>query len=187
MYACQAWIHILMGNTEFAELSLKQADRLKSQADAPVPFQLSGYCRSKLEYQLYRLGQTIKDGHQNGSSEYRKLAIKSGRRLSKIAQKVAQHRTEAYKLRGVYCWLIKEPGKAFTWWTKAIEEGKRLGARLELARVYFEVGKRLREPHRKSTKLNGLEAETYLEQAGVMFEEMNLPWDLDKLSLLTRG
>lgn len=187
LYACQAWIHILMGNIEFAEISLKQADQLKSQADAPVPFQLSSYCRSRGEYQLDRLKQSIKDGHKKGSPEYRKLAAKSGKRLSKIARKVAQHRTEAYKLRGVYCWLIKEPGKALTWWNKALEEGKRLGARLELARVLFEVGKRLRESPGKHARLNGLEADAYLEQAGVMFEEMNLAWDLDRLSLLTRG
>ena len=187
MYACQAWIYILMGNIEAAEISLKQADKIKSEADAPVPFQLSSYCRSQLEYELYRLRQTIKDGQKAGSSEYRKRAVKSGKKMSKIAKKVAQHRTEAHKLNGVYCWLINEPGKALIWWRKAIEEGERLGARLELARVFFEVGKRLREPQAKHRKLRGLEADAYLEQAGVMFEEMNLQWDLDRLSLVTRG
>ena len=155
--------------------------------DAPVPFQLSSYGRSRLEYQLYQLKQSVKDGRKNGVSEFRKLAVKSGKTLSKIGQKAAQHRTEAYKLRGVYCWLVKEPGKALTWWRKAIEEGERLGARLELARAFFEVGRRLREPHSKHKKLKGLDADAYLEKAGEMFEEMNLQWDLDRLSLLTRG
>jgi tetratricopeptide (TPR) repeat protein len=187
MYACQAWIYILMGNIEAADLSLKQADKIKSEADAPVPFQLSSYCRSHLEYELYHLRQTTKDSNKAGSSEFRKRAVKSVKMMSKISKKVAHHRTEAYKLRGVYCWLIKEPGKALTWWRKAIEEGERLGARLELARVFFEVGKRLREPQSKHKELNGLDAEAYLEQAGTLFEEMNLQWDLDRLSLLTRG
>jgi len=70
---------------------------------------------------------------------------------------------------------------------RMVEEAESLGARLELARVYFEIGKRLREPQSKHRKLNGLGAEAYLEQAGTLFEEMNLHWDLDKLSLLTRG
>jgi hypothetical protein len=83
--------------------------------------------------------------------------------------------------------LIRDPGKALSWWRNAIEEGKRLGARLELSRVFFEVGRRLRDPHSKHKMLNGLDADAYLEQAGEMFEEMNLQWDLDRLSLLIRG
>jgi class 3 adenylate cyclase/tetratricopeptide (TPR) repeat protein len=77
MYACQAWIHTLLGNMETAELALKQADKLKSEADAPVPFQLSSYCRSQLEFELYRLGQSVQDGHKNGVSGSRKRVVKS--------------------------------------------------------------------------------------------------------------
>ena len=187
MYACQAWIYILMGNLEAAEFSLKQADKIKSEADAPVPFQLSSYCRSHLEYELYRFRQTTKDGNKAGSAEYRKQVFKSVKRMSKISKKAAYHRTETYKLNGVYCWVVNEPDKALTWWRKAIEEGERLGARVELARVFFEVGRRLREPQNRHTELNGLDADAYLEQAGAMFEDMNLQWDLDRLSLLNRN
>jgi tetratricopeptide (TPR) repeat protein len=187
MYACQAWIHILMGNIEAAELSLQQADTLKTEAEAPVPFQLSNYCRSRLEFDLYRLGTSLKNGHRSGDAALRKQAAKSDKMMSKVAAKVAQHRTEAYKLNGVHCWLNRQPAKAHASWRKAIDEAEALGARLELARVYFEVGKRLGEPRSRHKKLNGLGAEDYLEQAGALFEEMNLQWDLDKLSLLTRG
>ena len=62
-----------------------------------------------------------------------------------------------------------------------MKEGERLGARLELSRTYFEVGKRLIEPESKYQKLNGIKAEEYLKKAKTLFEEMDLQWDLDEL------
>ena len=115
------------------------------------------------------------------SSEYRKEAFKSGKMLLKTSQKAAQHRTGSYRLLGVYYWLVEEQTKALKWWQKAIEEGERLGARPELSRAYFEVGKRLLEAKSKYKELNGIEAEEYLEKAKALFEEMDLQWDLDEL------
>ena len=60
-------------------------------------------------------------------------------------------------------------------------EGERLGARPDLSRTYFEVGKRLLEPQSKHKQLNGIEAKGYLEKAGILFEEMDLERDLDDL------
>ena len=102
--------------------------------------------------------------------------------ILKVSRKAAQHHTEANKLAGVYCWLTNEPEKAVKWWRKAVSEGERLGARLELSRTYFEVGKRLLESKSKYKKLNGVGAEAYLEKARVLFEEMDLGWDLEELS-----
>ena len=177
MYSCQAWIHILMGNIEDAQESLKHANKIRYEVDSPVPFQLSNFCRSQLEYDLYRLSAAIRDGNKSGASKYKKQAVKSGKMLLKVAKKAAQHRTESYKLSGVYCWLNNEQKKALTWWRKAMEEGERLGARLELSMVYLEVGKRLLGPESKYKMLDGIQAETYLERARALFEEMGLRWD----------
>ena len=76
---------------------------------------------------------------------------------------------------------LEKQGKALKWWDKAIKEGERLGARPDLSRTYFEVGKRLLEPQSKYKKLNGIDAKGYLEKARVMFEEMGLEHDLDEL------
>jgi hypothetical protein len=70
------------------------------------------------------------------------------------------------------------------WWRKAIAEGTRLNDHLELSRTYFEVGKRLLEPTSKYKELDGIKAWDYLEKARVMFEEMDLQWDLDELEKL---
>ena len=56
-----------------------------------------------------------------------------------------------------------------------------LGARLELSRTYFQVGKRLLEPGSKYKKLNGIKGEEYLNKARALFDKMNLQWDLDEL------
>ena len=82
---------------------------------------------------------------------------------------------------GIYYWLIGEQRKAIKWWGKSIQEGERLGARLEVSRTYFEAGKRLLEEKSKYKELNGIKAEEYLAKAKTMFEEMDLQWDLDQL------
>ena len=56
-----------------------------------------------------------------------------------------------------------------------------MGARPDLSRTYFEVGKRLMEPHSKHKKLNGIDAHGYLKKARTLFEEMGLERDLDDL------
>ena len=73
------------------------------------------------------------------------------------------------------------------WWRRAIEEGEQRGARLELSRTYFEIGKRLLEPESKYKMLNGITAKEYLEKAKILFEEMDLQWDLDELDRMARG
>ena len=88
---------------------------------------------------------------------------------------------------GVYYWITKRQKKALKWWSRSIKEGEHLGARLDLSRTYFEVGKRLLEEDSKHKVLNGIKAEEYLEKARVLFEEMGLQWDLDELSKVARG
>jgi len=187
LYPSQARIHILMGDIAKAEKSLINAHKIRREVDAPVPFQLAGFYRTQLAYDLKRLNQFIKSSKKKGASEYRKQAYKSCKKLLKVTQKTAHHRAESYKLAGVYYWLINKPKKALLWWGKAIEEGERLGARLELSRIYFEIGRRFLEAGSKHKILNGISAEVYLDKARVLFGEMNLKWDLDRLDRINRG
>ena len=187
LFSCKARIHILMGDIEEAKKSIEHAKKIRREVNSAVPWQLSNFCRSQLEYDLYQLKESIRNGNKRESVKYRKKAIKSGKILLKQSQKVAQHRTESYKLMGVYHWLMKNQKRALKWWNRSIKEGERLGARLELSRTYFEVGKRLLESESQNKKLNGIKAEEYLEKARVLFEEMDLQWDLDELDRVARG
>ena len=101
--------------------------------------------------------------------------------LLKQSKKVAQYRTESYKLMGVYYWLTGKQNKALKWWDRSVKEGERLGARLQLARTYFEVGQCLNEAESKHKMLNGIEAQEYLDRAELLFEEMKLNWASDGL------
>ena len=80
-----------------------------------------------------------------------------------------------------YLWLNGKYGKALNWYDKAIKEGERLGANLELSRIYFEVGKKLSNAKLNQDQLNGVSAIGYIKKAKSMFEAMNLQWDLDQL------
>jgi hypothetical protein len=82
---------------------------------------------------------------------------------------------------GEYYWLIGKQKKAFSWWDKAVKKGEQLGARPDLSRTYFEIGKSLLDPKSNYKEWNGISANEYLEKARTMFEEMDLQWDLDEL------
>jgi tetratricopeptide (TPR) repeat protein len=185
LFSYEVWINILMGDIENAERSLQRANEIRPKENA-APVELISLFRSQLEYNLYRLKEAIRNGDQSRSIEFSQQAAKSSRMLLRVSRKAAQHRTESYKLAGVYYWLTNKQKKALKWWHKAIEEGERLGARLELSRAYFEVGKRLVEPKSDYRMLDGIKAEDYLERARVLFEEMDLQWDLDELSRVPR-
>jgi tetratricopeptide (TPR) repeat protein len=187
MFSCKVRIHILLGDIEEAEKALVCAEEIRREVDSAVPWQLSNYCKSQFEYYLYRLRESMKNSNKTESLQYRKKAVKSGEMLLKISRKVAQHRTESHRLMGVYFWLIKNQKKALKCWNSSIKEGERLGARLELSRTYFEVGKCLLEAESSYKMLNGIKPEKYLEKARVLFEEMDLRWDLAELDQVVRG
>lgn len=186
LFSCKARIHILLENTEEAKKCLAHTDKIKQQVNT-VPWQLSNFCRSHFEYDLYRLKESLENGDKSAISEYRRKAIKSGRMLLKQSKKVAQHRAESYRLKGIYFWLNDNQKKAVKWWNRSISEAERLGARLDLSRTYCEVGKRLQEAKSKYKMLKGISAEDYLVKARVLFEEMDLKQDLDELNRVIKG
>jgi hypothetical protein len=58
---------------------------------------------------------------------------------------------------------------------------ERLGARLELARTWAEVGTRLLEGRSRAAGLDGVSAREYLAKAEAFFAEKGLAWDLARL------
>jgi tetratricopeptide (TPR) repeat protein len=185
LHTSQAWIYLLMGEIEKSERCFERAEKVRSQIKA-APFQLSNLYRIQLEIDLYRLREWMKGGNRVKVHESQRKAIRSTKQLLGVTRKVAQHRTDSYRLAGGYYWLINKQGKALRWWHRAVQEGERLGARPQLATVYFEVGKRLLEPESKYRDLDGLGAKEYLKKARALFEEMGLHADLDELDHVAR-
>ena len=103
------------------------------------------------------------------------------------AKRYAPGRTNTLRLLGLYFWRNGKQGTAIRWWSKAIQEGERLGARPDLSRTYLEVGKRLLEPQSRYRDLNGLTANDYLAKAEKLFREMDLQWDQEQLERVRAG
>ena len=185
MYSYKAWIHILNGAMDEAESSLRKATGIRCEVNA-VPIEEVNYCRSRLEFYLGHLDESLKAGNKLKSFPYRKQLVKSYKAMLKVSRKAAQHRIESYKLTGRYFWLMKKQKEAVMWWRRAVQEGEERSARLELSRAYFEIARRLLEPASMCKMLNGISAMEYLEKAKVLFEEMDLQWDLDELNEVVR-
>jgi hypothetical protein len=134
-----------------------------------------------LEFDLYRLRESIQSRNQEERDKFLRATSKSVRILAGIARKVAYHRIDSYRLTGAYYWEIDEQKKAVKWWHRAVQEGERMGARPQLARLYLEVGRCLLEEKGKYTKLDGLEGEAYLEKARALFKEMKTELFLDEI------
>ena len=179
-YLFKARIQIFMEDTQAAEASLQKAKEIKDEVDM-FPYYLSFFLISRFVYDLYLLEQSINTGNFRKFSKKKKDTLKSGKKAIRVSRKVAFERIETYKLMGIFHWLLNRQRNACRWWHRSIYEGERLGARLELSRTYFEVGRRLIEPKSKFKELNGIKAEEYLKKAKEMFEEMDLQWDLDEL------
>ena len=181
MLSCRAWILVLMEDLEQAGSALEQAGALSRETDT-VPFQLSNYYRARTELDLVRLRRASGGGSEAERGPLARSASDSSRRLVEISSKVAQHRTDAHRLRGVYCWLVGKQKKAIGSWRKAVAAGEALGANLELSRTYFEIGKRLSEDRSRYRALDGVAAEGYLRKARSLFHEMGLGWDLNEMA-----
>ena len=188
--ACLIHLYSIKANLQFklrdfsgAIESLMYAEKIKSEV-THVPMHAGEFVLTRFILDLYQLEEAIKRADKTALPICRTDALKAGTEALKIANKLAPIKTEAFKLMGVYYWMIGKQRKAMKWWHKAIAEGQRLNDRMELSRTYYEVGKRLLEPKSKYKELDGIKAEEYLEKARVMFKEMDLQWDLDELEKL---
>ena len=128
------------------------------------------------------LKNAISSNVKHNISKYKRTAFDYGKLTTKHSRKkVAADRVEAFNLMGRYYWLINNQKKALKLWNNSIKEAERLNAILELSRIYFEVGKQLNEKKSQYKELNNITGDEYLGKARIMFEELDLRWDLVKL------
>jgi len=179
-YTSMAQVQMKLRNIEGAEESLLKAEEYQPEAKSILDYLLHFWI-GKLELYFCHLEELIKTNDHREAVRIRKVFLKMSKRAVKISKKVAAYRTELFKLMGNYYWLIGKQRTALEWWKKSIFEGEQIGARLELSRTYYEVGKRLGEPKSKYNELKGIKAEDFLAKARTMFEEIDLQWDLDEL------
>ena len=157
----------------------KEIKRLRKLEQTPTYMLLS--LIPKIRFNLLKLEDAVQSQEFKIVHQFGKSTAKNIKAILKIVNSNPILRTESFSLFAIYYWLTNKQRKALKWFDKSITEGERLGARPELSRTYMEVGKRLLEPKSKYKQLNGITAEEYLEKARVLFEEMDLKWDLEQL------
>ena len=174
----------LLGDFEAARDSISQASQLHKKQRLVSPFYLAPYLASRLFVDIQQLKQAMQLESDQDVVQLGKHTQKSCRMALKNVPKHAHCRTKTFRLVGDYYWLMDKQGKALKWWGKAINEGECVGARPDLSRTYFKVGKRLLDPENKHTTLNGIDTNGYLDKTGSLFEEMGLERDMDDLKRL---
>jgi hypothetical protein len=182
VYSLKARIQILLGDLNAAKDSLQIAERFLTKEN----YFLINFVTSQFVLKVVRLEEAIKNGNGAGIVGHRKSILRAGKWAVKVSRKAAQDRVEIYKLMGIYYWLFGKQNRALKWWRRSIDEGIKLGAKLELSRTYFEIGKRLLESKSRYHLLDGISAEVYLDKAKNLFREMDLSWDLNELKNLNR-
>jgi hypothetical protein len=179
LYTMRAQAKMMSGDVSGAEDSLLSATNYLTEVK-PIPYFYAPFLLAQSRVEIHRMKERLETGDETNLPEFRQRAFESSKRALKKSSKSAYHLTEALKTMGTYYWLIGKKSKALKWWRRSIAEGDRIGARVELSRSYFEVGKRLSEPDSKFKELDGISAIEYLRKAKKMFEEMDLQWDLDE-------
>jgi class 3 adenylate cyclase/tetratricopeptide (TPR) repeat protein len=173
LHICQAWIHLKRNEIKKAEETIDRADKISLSGESG-PFQLSPHLKARSEFDLCHLKESIKGGNQAEIKALKNKAFKSCKLLYKVSRKIAFHRTDSYRLMGTYYWMTNKHRRAIRWWHKAVQEGERLGARPQLARLYFEIGRCLLEGKDKYTKLDDLPGEACLVKAKAFYKEMGM-------------
>ena len=178
-------IYVIFSHPEKIDYILKCTNEHISKGKRIVPYYYSNYILGLFLYHLSCLENAIDSQNIEEISKYKNLASQTSIKIRQNAKKVFSIKTQSFRLMGRYYWVLDKQRKALRWWNKSMQVGEEIGARPDLSRTYFEVGKRLLESQSKYKTLNGKEADHYLNKAGELFEEMNLKHDFDELRKIT--
>jgi len=177
----KAEIFAMLKNTDKSKDLLHRAQAIIKRNKFIVPAGIAPYLVAHFanDIILFKKAMVTNDG--SGVSSLQKNAFKSGKEALKGLRKYAPYRTKLLCLTGEYYWIVGKQKKAIKWWSKSIKTGEEICARPDLSRAYFTIGKYLMDPNSQYKTLNGIAAKEYLDKARVMFQEMELQWDLDEL------
>jgi tetratricopeptide (TPR) repeat protein len=175
---------VLLGRPEKAALSVKRGETLLAELGIVGPLYRAPFMLGRLLTHLQQLTEALKTGNRSRIRQCEQETRVSAKQAVRVSKKHALYRTWILKSIGEYYWLIDEKDKAIKWWSNAINEGERLGSRLDLSSTYLHLGKRLLEPKCRYKRVNGIEAKGYLEKAQVLFEEIGLEGEMDDLERL---
>jgi tetratricopeptide (TPR) repeat protein len=182
--AKKAELQIMLNELNEADRTLNYTEEIIAN-HMVLPSSLTSYFLSRIRLDVRRIDESIISNNITDLKKYVQQASKSVKKLLRSIKKFAFDRPEALGLIANYYWLIEKQNKAVKFWKEAVEINKRYDLCPSLARTYMEIGKHFLEKKSKYKELNGISAVEYLEKARVMFQEMDLQWDLDELDKIT--
>jgi tetratricopeptide (TPR) repeat protein len=183
----KAVIQVRLKDFDGAEMTLAQTREIAAKSIRIFPNYMSSPLLGQFLLDLHFLEQAIAENNDSDVSQYSKKTYHSGRRAVKNSNKYAFDRVELLRLMGLYYWLIGKQKKAVDFWKNGIKEAEVLGARVECARIYMEIGRRCREMKAMDLILNDINPDEYLKKARILFEEIGFQQDLDQLDKIIDG
>ena len=179
-YSILARLQVMIGKISSAKTSLLRAKEYLALAKA-MPYYHSQYLISQSLCDLHRLESARQALPGKQTDALRKKADRSISRMTKNARKVACDLPEALKIQGVFFWIVGQHRKAMQSWQNSVRLCEQMGARVELSRVFLEVGQRLAETGSRYHEFGGSNAGMLTQKARSLFEELTLTCDLDEL------
>jgi tetratricopeptide (TPR) repeat protein len=180
LYCSNAQLHTLTGNVYMAIEMLNKATVSLPRMEKIKIWKTKYYLtKSMVYFELATRNAERNKSHWKTCLQASKTAVQS---VEKVAPKI----TETHRVRAMILWKYGKHKAALKSFENAIMHGERLGAKLELSRTYFELGKFLSDPLVKLNELNGNPASLFLEKAKTLFEEMDLQWDLNAYRKFTK-
>lgn len=183
-YGLKTMIKVFQMELDEAAGSFKKGNDIFIKKGRVVPYYMSSLCLGKFLLDLKLLENSLADGHSTEILKHRKSARQSGRKSMKISLKFAVDRTEAFRMMGTYFWLVNKQRKALFWWGRSMSVGEDMGATVELARTWQEIGERLDEPKSRYGLFKEKSTEDYLKQAERVFKELGLFYENNKVMRL---
>ena len=183
----KAIIQILLLDFEGAKETLNQTTELASRQIRLLPIYISSSLLGQFLLDLHLLEQSIDMKNKSDISKYRKRAYQSGKRALKNSNKFAFDRIELFRLMGLFYWLIGKKKRAIDYWNKGINQAQQLGACVELAKIYLEMGRGFHKVKSVDFQLDDLATDEYLQKAKILFEQMGLEQNLNELDRIMSG
>lgn len=172
--ATRARVQLLAGDRGGAETTLDQAEALgRAIGRQAAAYHLAPLRLARFTFDVEGLEAA---GDRSDRARWRRRARASRRQLLAIVASIARDRPEAYRLCARHRWACGRRRSALRWWTRAIQEAERLGARPELARASRECGQLLADSGRSRTRVSGRTADELLERARVIEDELARAW-----------
>jgi class 3 adenylate cyclase/tetratricopeptide (TPR) repeat protein len=170
----KAAAQLALGDRGGSEQSLHEARDLVKKEGLVMPHFLTRFAMARFAFEMSLF-------QDHGGGAFARRASRAGKKALSCSKKWIGDRTESLRLMGTLSWLRGRHMKALVYWRESISVAEHIGARLELARTWMEVGRRLGEKRAAVRILDELDARSYLSKAEAFFGEKDLARDLETL------